>query len=139
MAGFTEVATNCLHCKNKVQSKSKYCKNLCRKCYDKKQIRNLYPSLKKKPESKVRCLNCQVFAGIRSRGLCKACYENKEIWMKFAPKTNRESGYAFIKVNDIDFHTSNPPGSEEKMRILQHRASQNMNLFSPLDKKMDLS
>lgn len=97
------------------------------------------------------CLNCNSNAEQRKRGLCKSCYQRKNVRLKFpAMKLGRPRKHVVEReaiagaVNSEDFDTEKVlpdddsstdavPGSEAKMRVMEDRAARGRCVFHPGD------
>lgn len=81
------------------------------------------------------CLHCLQRAASRPRGLCAACYYDIGIrrcypirLINHKPFAGRPCGAAVTPEP-----TNAAPGSEEKIRVLQERATRGQDLWHPLD------
>ena len=86
------------------------------------------------------CRHCQRVKSNRPRGLCWSCYYSPGVREKY-PSTSK---FARRGVSDFNGQTSlaarptsAPPGSAEKVAILEERARLGLSLWHPHDAPMD--
>jgi hypothetical protein len=85
------------------------------------------------------CRHCHRVQSNRPRGLCWSCYYTPGVREKY-PSTSK---FARRGVSDFNGRaalpepTSAPPGSAEKVAILEQRARLGLSLWHPLDAPMD--
>jgi hypothetical protein len=87
------------------------------------------------------CRHCQRVNSNRPRGLCWSCYYTPGVRERY-PSTSK---FARRGVSDFNgraglavMPTSAPPGSDEKVRVLEERARLGLSLWHPLDAPMDV-
>ena len=87
------------------------------------------------------CRHCGRVPPSRPRGLCWSCYYSPGVREKY-PSTSK-----FARRGVCDFNgraalaaapTSAPPGSAEKVAVLEERARLGLSLWHPLDAPMDV-
>lgn len=131
----------CVHC----GTRRCFRRNLCCRCYLTPDIRVQYPSNHDKLAAVVRpthCLECktrQNRTSRRDRGLCSQCFDDRAIRSKY-PSAWDTVGAA--KVYLLKFEENPPfssesttamPGSEEKIQVMELRASLGQQIFHPND------
>lgn len=86
------------------------------------------------------CRHCGRTLTIRSRGLCQTCFDRpgvKESYPHLPSPFNAYMTRAGHRLTgsgaDDPQPTSAVPGTDEKIRVLEYRASQGYSLFHPLD------
>ncbi len=79
------------------------------------------------------CRHCQQHPATRSRQLCYGCFENSSIRDLYPPMTRNKSDRSRRNRRLPRVPTSAPPGSEAKIRVMQHRFMRRMQLFHPQD------
>jgi hypothetical protein len=86
------------------------------------------------------CRHCQRVPSNRPRGLCWSCYYTPGVRERY-PSTSK---FARRGVADFDGEarlaakpTNAPPGSPEKVAVLEERARLGVSLWHPLDTPMD--
>lgn len=93
------------------------------------------------------CVHCKLNVGNRPRGLCSRCYyRKKEVRNLYPVKAINyyvEYGSRRAPVPDFNGRTPLPvgptdatPGSLDKLRVLEERASNGLQLHHPLDRKL---
>lgn len=86
------------------------------------------------------CKNCRKRMGHHSRGLCSVCFVIEEVRNLYPPR--RLGYYGSRDFNGIGKMPKEPtywpPGSEGKIDVMTDRASNNEQLFHPLDATMYL-
>ncbi len=87
------------------------------------------------------CRHCQKVRANRPRGLCWSCYYKPGVREQY-PSTSK---FARRGVSDFNGRaalaaapTSAPPGSPEKVAVLEERARLGLSLWHPLDAPMDV-
>ena len=79
------------------------------------------------------CRHCQAFRRSLKRGLCWTCYRDTSV-REMYPSRVRQGVRDFNGANvPIPAPTSAPPGSPKKVAVLEQRALEGQQLFSPMD------
>lgn len=130
----------CRHCQ---RMKVTYARRLCSSCYSNLTIRELYPREVYQKEVDSHCRNCQQeLKGKwrRPKNLCWTCYYAPGVRERF-PSTNkfarRGNSLHVDRRLPLPEPTSHPPGSPEKVAVLEQRARNRQQLFHPADAVMD--
>lgn len=81
------------------------------------------------------CRHCKLRPPNRARGLCGRCYYRAEIRDRYLPDSKFAwrgvGGHANSK--GVPEPTTHLPATEDKVRVLEHRAEQGLDLFHPRD------
>ena len=84
------------------------------------------------------CRNCRVVGACRPRGLCWCCYNRPEVRALF-PSTSKFARRGVGTGNRCalpDEATPAPPGSAEKVAVLEERARLGVSLWHPADRPL---
>lgn len=88
-----------------------------------------------------RCVHCKLRAGCRRAGLCQQCFEAPAVRALYPPKNAKYSrhGNGTGKQSHPlpDMPTTAPPGSPEKVAVLEARAKAGTQLFHSLDARAE--
>ena len=87
--------------------------------------------IEKVPDS--TCRHCLFARATRPRGLCFRCFKNREIRKDYSSGQTFGNGWKNANLGLPAVPTLAPPGSIEKMRVLEARAKGNVALWHPLD------
>ncbi len=85
----------------------------------------------KAPDS--TCRHCRINHASRSRGLCFRCFFTPKIRAKYSSGQTFGNGWKNANLGLPAVPTLAPPGSIEKMRVLEQRAKSNVALWHPDD------
>lgn len=83
------------------------------------------------------CLHCQRPRPKKGRGLCGTCYDQRAVRGRYAPGAVSTAGAGVCKANarlpPPARPTRHPPGSEDKVAVMEQRAAAGEMLFHPDD------
>lgn len=133
----------CRHCGLLPASRSR---GLCHRCFNDLAVRDLYPkqphrvrAQRPAPPGRPVCRNCNFAAANRPRGLCVVCYYAPGV-RDGHPSTSKFARRSPNVDLDVDGPrplpsdaTDAPPGSAEKVAVLEARAARGEALFHPHD------
>lgn len=86
------------------------------------------------------CLHCgRRKRRLGQRGLCSRCYENRDIRCKYPMRSNVCRGVGLIVAKDLKgwMPTNALPGTNEKLMVLEYRASKGWPLWHPDDARKE--
>jgi hypothetical protein len=86
----------------------------------------------------ILCRHCKERRKGRTRGLCSRCYEKKEVRSLYPPDDRSViKGHGHTVAKDLKGWepTDHLPGTAEKIKVLERRASKGLPLWHPFDAK----
>jgi hypothetical protein len=82
------------------------------------------------------CVHCCFRKPSRPFGMCSACYNNPAVRSLYTGTVDRTGrGYGLLNVNaaPLPEPTEHPPGTPDKLRVLEERARNGQALWHPND------